>query len=292
MTQLEEIAPRNRELVYNLVKEAGLDVSDWANYKRGAAHAASNPKYCYEWSFVEDDKLVVLNLWHKGMRELDGVVSSSFNMRSLAHQVARLRDDPLRKNDAKPIWEKRALKMDSALQLAARKKLPVRVIVCEGEIHGLEHGDDESSRVHKRLLDPLPWAVTRYDLSTGDVTLTQGASPIPYVDQFSDDLSTPGQPAARRKTEGEAFIRNSEVRREVPQRAQGICELCGSPGFRTATGQVYLETHHVVPLSEDGADHISNVVALCPNDHRRAHHSVDRAEIRVRLLGIIASSRS
>lgn len=291
MTQLEEIAPRNRELVYTLVKDAGIDVLDWANYKRGAAHAASNPKYCYEWSFVEDGRLVVLNLWHKPMRELDGVVSSTFNMRSLAHQVARLRDDPLRKDDGKPIWEKRALRMDAAIQLATRKKLPIRVIVCEGEMHGIEYGDDEASRVHKRLLDPTPWAVTHYDWDTGDVTLTRGASPIPYVDQFSEDLSTPGQPAGKRKVEGEAYIRSDEVRRQVLQRARGVCELCGQSGFLTATGKIYLETHHVVPLSEDGVDHASNVVALCPNDHRRAHHGAERSELRGRLLAVTEKSQ-
>lgn len=115
MTALEEISPRSRELVYDLVGRAGVEVSAWGNYKRGPAHAASNPRYCYEWSFVENDKLVVLNLWHARMTESDGFVRDTLNMRSFAHRIARLRDDPLRKDEAKPVWEKRALKMDSAL---------------------------------------------------------------------------------------------------------------------------------------------------------------------------------
>lgn len=49
-------------------------------------------------------------------------------------------------------------------------------------------------------------------------------------------------------------------------------------------GRAYLETHHVVPLSEGGADSTSNVVALCPKDHKRAHYAVDRDEIRKVLL--------
>jgi hypothetical protein len=28
-----------------------------------------NPKYCYDWSFVELGKVVVLNLWHHSMKE-------------------------------------------------------------------------------------------------------------------------------------------------------------------------------------------------------------------------------
>lgn len=73
-------------------------------------------------------------------------------------------------------------------------------------------------------------------------------------------------------------------------RARGVCELCGTEGFRTAAGQVYLETHHVAPLSEGGLDQVSNVVALCPNDHRRAHHGSDRSDIRSRLTDMARRS--
>jgi hypothetical protein len=65
-----------------------------------------------------------------------------------------------------------------------------------------------------------------------------------------------------------------------------VCELCGEPGFLTAAGSIYLETHHVVPLSLDGPDHESNVVALCPNDHRRAHFGSDRDVLTAQLQAI------
>lgn len=47
---------------------------------------------------------------------------------------------------------------------------------------------------------------------------------------------------------------------------------------------VYFETHHVVPLAEGGADHESNVVALCANDHPRAHFAEIKDEISGQLL--------
>jgi 5-methylcytosine-specific restriction protein A len=53
-------------------------------------------------------------------------------------------------------------------------------------------------------------------------------------------------------------------------------------------GEIYLETHHVVPLSEKGADHERNVAALCPNDHREAHHGERREAIRSLLLAMLA----
>lgn len=53
-------------------------------------------------------------------------------------------------------------------------------------------------------------------------------------------------------------------------------------------GAIYLETHHVVPLSEGGTDLVTNVAALCPNDHKRAHFGSDANFIRAALLSKIA----
>lgn len=51
---------------------------------------------------------------------------------------------------------------------------------------------------------------------------------------------------------------------------------------------IYLETHHVQPLSEGGTDSEDNVAALCPNDHRKAHYSAEAAEIREHLRATLA----
>lgn len=60
-------------------------------------------------------------------------------------------------------------------------------------------------------------------------------------------------------------------------RAKGVCEGCLSTApFTTNIGDPFLEVHHIVPLSEGGQDIRQNVVALCPNCHRRAHHSGDK----------------
>ncbi|MGH8672363.1 MAG: HNH endonuclease, partial [Burkholderiales bacterium] len=37
--------------------------------------------------------------------------------------------------------------------------------------------------------------------------------------------------------------------------------------------------HHVAALSEGGADTDDNVVALCPNHHREAHHGARKREM-------------
>jgi predicted HNH restriction endonuclease len=67
-------------------------------------------------------------------------------------------------------------------------------------------------------------------------------------------------------------------------RAKGKCEFCGEPGFMTTSGRRYLETHHVIFLANEGADKLTNVIALCPNDHREAHLGKRRAAIETEMI--------
>ena len=70
------------------------------------------------------------------------------------------------------------------------------------------------------------------------------------------------------------FRRNHDVVAEVLERANGKCELCGSPApFLRASNQApYLEVHHTIRLADGGEDTVDNAVAACPNCHRKAHH--------------------
>lgn len=70
-----------------------------------------------------------------------------------------------------------------------------------------------------------------------------------------------------------AYKRNPDVIAEALIRADGICEFCGNPApFKKAKDNTpYLEVHHIIPLSEKGYDSLDNVLALCPNCHRKKH---------------------
>ena len=81
-----------------------------------------------------------------------------------------------------------------------------------------------------------------------------------------------------------SYARDKKVRDAVLRRAKGKCEFCGKPGFITRSGNRYLETHHVIFLANDGADKLTNVIALCPNDHREAHFGKRRAEIETEMI--------
>lgn len=284
MSELSEITPQDRQLVMELVATAGVDVRDWGNFKGGQRKAACNPKYCYEWSFVEPQKVVVINLWLESMNVQNGVITQSFNYRKKADELVGIPGEGL--------WRKRAHKMDRAIQEAVSQQLPLRVIVCEGPRRGEGQPTTEASRVKKRLLDPMPWTVSSYDFKTGDCTLIRGDSNRDkYIDQFLVQNELDPQ-VERREVSGHVFLRNPEVRRRVLLRAGGRCEWCDQPGFLMVGGRVFLETHHVVPLAEEGADHERNVVALCPNHHREAHHGVNSKQMRAELLLKTSSIRT
>ena len=112
-----------------------------------------------------------------------------------------------------------------------------------------------------------------------------------YVDQHDLVDGLVEADVTRTVRSGEAYSRSKKVREAVLQRADGFCELCDEEGFLTVTNHLYLETHHVVPLSEGGVDSTSNVVALCPRDHKRAHFAKDRESIRKELLKILEGKR-
>ena len=75
---------------------------------------------------------------------------------------------------------------------------------------------------------------------------------------------------------GNSFVRDPVVRAWVRKEAKGICEGCGKPAPFEKDGRPFLEVHHVKHLAQEGSDRPSNAVALCPNCHRRCHHSSDR----------------
>ena len=70
-------------------------------------------------------------------------------------------------------------------------------------------------------------------------------------------------------------------------RAQGKCELCGELGFVKEAGGYYLETHHVIYLSEKGPDTPKNVIALCADHHREAHFGREAEVLEKKMIEIL-----
>lgn len=272
---LSDLRPRTKHLVYDLVVEAGYDTTEWRESSRDPRRIKANPRFCYEWSYLQAGKVVILNLWHSNMIEDSGDIILRENFRADGEAYKTV--------NQKPEWARRAQQIDQALRTAIRDNLPVRVIILDGNRRDKSNPNSAPSRVMRRELDSEPWTIAKYDWSTGATELRRGILTLPYVDQFDLDQAQKSGPERRHQI-GSAFVRDPAVRRRALARAAGRCALCGARGFRMESGALYLETHHVIPLGEGGADDDGNVVALCAHDHRRAHFGEDRLVIRDQLL--------
>jgi len=80
------------------------------------------------------------------------------------------------------------------------------------------------------------------------------------------------QRASSRNISSQTYIRDEFVAEYARRKANGICQLCGQPvPFLDKEGREYLESHHIVWLSQGGPDTIDNTVGICPNCHRKMH---------------------
>ena len=268
MSTLDEIRPSKKMNIIDLVSEAGIDVSNWALYGDGNRPASQNPKYSFEWSFIETGKVVALCLWHNNFNEMNDTVYQHIDFNAIDNELIGIRRTRFRK-------------FRETIKIAFVEKLPVRVVICLSE-------DGSMKKVDKRVLDSEPWTVTTYEENTGQCTLARGNWHIKFIDQFSLQEPTELEETRKRDVTGTAFCRSADVRRKALERAQGHCEYCGISGFKMVNNEIYLETHHIIPLLEYGPDNTSNVAALCPNHHREAHHGQNRKDIQ----GILMSKFS
>lgn len=277
----------------DLVRDAGVDVSAWAVKQDGTAvrNPAANPAYCYEWAFYESGDPIALCVWHNDIEVVDGRIVYQDNLRKFATDLDAVGFDPRSPNDVRSrarTQAKRGRSFDSAIQKALFNAKPVRVIFLVGDPAAPDKLGWETSEVRYRSLDPEQWIVESYDQATGDFRLVRGAIPVPLIEEkrFVDQFTAPA-PVVRVSVQGSVPVRSPEVRDTVLKRALGLCEMCGETGFTTSTGAIYLETHHVIPLSEQGPDVEWNVVGICSDDHKRAHFAIDRDELRNQLVRIL-----
>lgn len=82
--------------------------------------------------------------------------------------------------------------------------------------------------------------------------------------------------------------RSLAIKLYVLKRSNGRCEHCkDNAPFLKPDGTPYLEPHHTTRVSDDGPDHPSCVVAICPNCHRRAHYAEDAEAFNMQLKKLL-----
>lgn len=77
----------------------------------------------------------------------------------------------------------------------------------------------------------------------------------------------------RKMVHTSVYIRSVYIKEFARRVSNGICQLCEKEApFLDKQGNPFLEVHHIHYLSKGGRDSIDNVVAICPNCHRKIHH--------------------
>jgi len=80
------------------------------------------------------------------------------------------------------------------------------------------------------------------------------------------------KPSKRSTSESVVYERDPAVKEYSLRAANGTCQLCNQPApFNNKAGHPFLESHHIEWLSHGGRDTIENIIALCPNCHRKMH---------------------
>jgi len=302
--ELEALRPTRQQAVIDLVYRAGISVAPWyvRNDGSNAATPRSNPAYCYNWAFGGGSEPALACVWHSALGIDRGHIEMRSNIRDLAQRlevIAANVGEPVEHRDRARAQAARARQLDFLLSGAAGNEKPLRVIVNEGNMRDESQLGQMSSTVRVRHLDSAAWQVVAYDEISGafiirrdgtaeadmSASVAAGTEPERYADQH--DLAGADQPE-RKPVSSTTFSRDAAVRAVVLERAQGHCEFCGAPGFRTVDGRLFVETHHVIPLAEGGADRSWNVVALCPSHHREVHYGAQADLMRAQLKQMLA----
>jgi 5-methylcytosine-specific restriction protein A len=268
--------PKRKESVHSILAGLGHDLSDWNNIKGGLAKASANPKYCYNWSFENPGKAVAVCLWHAEIGYDENAIFQSNNLRG-----EPVSDSIVSKN----VWKRRALAVDRDIQGAYLNRLPIDAILLSGSRRDRSDPSAKASRVSKRQVDTVQWAITEYDFDTGDFLLTRGAKPVvPFAETTDVEVAAFPEGAARRvfrihrhreRRARLAKLKEAKLKSggrlicEVPNCGFDFLERCG------VIGEGYAQVHHLEPLSaappSGRISTLDQLAIVCANCHAMVH---------------------
>ena len=123
--------------------------------------------------------------------------------------------------------------------------------------------------------------VTFYDLSRDGIHTVEwrgNNGEIYFINEedFSLEINNSSESKGPKMSSAQVikYDRDPEVVKYALAKAKGKCGDCKkrAPFKKASTNEPYLEVHHKIPLAQGGSDTRDNVVALCPNCHRKRHY--------------------
>lgn len=255
-TLREQLRPRTRNRVRDLVAEAGIDVSSWFVDKNGDP-IENNVYRNFQWSFGGAGQPVALCIWHEEIDWDSDPPVRVGNTRSQQEELNALAD----KATAPGVKSRLGIKVRrtrdfyNALYDAKSHGLAVRAILLDGERTEIVDAADDSSHVKARELDTVPWYVHECDPVTGSYKLVRGQKPPPAAvkDPFEGIVDPGLDPsfqdfvATLDETEREAMIKarvgQGQFREALIARWQG-CSITGCTVYSV------LIASHIKPWSK------------------------------------------
>ena len=99
---------------------------------------------------------------------------------------------------------------------------------------------------------------------------------IDELREIAEASVSSGSPPTTDSSSRTTYRRSEVVKQYAFRVADGVCYGCGDDApFVDTGGKPFLEVHHLRRRSDGGPDHPDNVIALCPNCHRRVHYGED-----------------
>lgn len=135
---------------------------------------------------------------------------------------------------------------------------------------------DEKGKPRKVYIFPLKLIsgerqIKKQDRDNIENIRTRQAKKLP-LKKLQELATKSGKRATSYQQQSTSYERNIWVAELAKRLAKGQCQLCLQPApFKNTKGEPYLETHHIVWLSQGGDDTCDNTVALCPNCHKKMH---------------------
>lgn len=266
---LVSIEPKRFQRVIDVLEQAKIDVTGWSNYK--GKHAAAHPE-SFQWSFEQPGERVALFLWWTQVK-IDG--------KGLTYKLAPRVPTGLNPwSEAK--WRASSDRLLRHVQTAYEQQLPVAAVIVDGKVFNAKT-NPKASKVERRRLDEVAWAVADFDYATRTALLVRGIAPV-NPDTRSVDAELSAFEGKRRKAfiwhrHREASLRRAKIAEAIS--ANGgrlICEVprCGFD-FRKTYGKIgtgYAHVHHTVPLGKTLTPRktkISELAIVCPNCHAMIH---------------------
>lgn len=275
---LSVLRPKTREYVMDLVKHAGVDVTDWEFTADGreVKNPRANPRFCYDWSFGNATEGYVLCIWHELLEERNGrvVYNSDYGehtkqLRDRLHRAGATQEQrgrllqQIRRSEA----------FEEALNSSFHADRAVRIILNAGDMRADQELGDASAAVSERSLDPAEWFVHR--INDGDALIVRGERGARLAAVATDGMQPP-------ETVGEDDRwREGQIRLRQGQSAFRSSLLAAYRRRCAVTGCILepvLEAAHIIPHAEGTDYRTSNGLLLRSDVHTLydLHHlSVD-----------------